>query len=622
MEPGLRDRLAEVATWEDLASLVGTLPETEFDLRTREQIHRTLVRLPGQPRCPIAFLGNVTLDTLARHTAALGTLRGLWVGSYVGGFGQHFQEVLDPHSGLAEFQPQVVFLCLSLAELAPQVSNSFLDLGAEQRQHERERILDEIGSWAEAARASTDATIVIANFPRPERPQAGIADLALDYGETEFYAELNLGLLRRFKEDRRVHVLDLDAVVSRVGSSRSQNPRLYYMAKIPWTDEFQGELASELLRYAAAAQGHTRKCLVLDLDNTLWSGVLGEEGVWGIQVGAGTPAGQAHAAFQRAARALRARGIVLAVASKNNPEDVEEVFQTRDDMPLAWDDLAVKAVNWDSKDANLRAIAETLNIGVDSLMFIDDNPAECELIRQILPEVRTVRFPEDPSQAARLLAELPDFEKLAVTAEDTAKLVQYQQNAERQQMLRKATDLTGYLESLQTRVTLWDAAEEHLPRVHQLFLKTNQFNLTTQRYSMADVEEFAGSGEYRLRVGGVADRFGDMGLVVVYLLRLAPPEAVLESFLMSCRAMGRGIETAVMNDLKTQLTGDGRIQTLRGRFLPTAKNKPVADYYERQGFTLESEGPDGERLYVLQLDQAEALPCPGITVEWPVSSHA
>jgi FkbH-like protein len=453
------------------------------------------------------------------------------------------------------------------------------------------------------------ATLLIANFPLPSQPAFGIADLNAEYGETEFHLDLNLDLLRRFKGLPRVQVFDAERLASRFGKERLVDRRMYYLAKMEWSPAFLGCVAGELVRHARAAQGRTRKCLVLDLDNTLWGGVVGEDGPAGVKIGPGDPEGEAFLDLQHRLKALQAQGVLLAVCSKNNPGDVHELFESRPEMPLKLSDFAAVEVSWEPKHEGLKKIAAALNLGTDSLVFMDDNPAETSLIAQMLPEVKTVLLPPDPAEYAAFVERLTDFERTAVLEEDARKTSQYRENRQRQELQAAAGDLATYLASLRTELAIGRARRDDLPRVHQLFTKTNQFNLTTQRYTPAEVERFIGSPICELWVARARDRFGELGTIGAILLKRDGRVVYVDSFLMSCRAMGRGIETALMNHLKHRLLDEPGHLELRGRYLPTAKNKPVETFYEDQGFRLLEHRESGEKLYILRRPEARLKPC-------------
>jgi FkbH-like protein len=576
-------------------------------------VSRQLEKLRQGADLRIAYLGSHTIEPLPQYVSVAAAGRGLLVAGHVGDFNQYYQEILGD-SAVKAFDPQLIFLALSLRELAPQVYYDFANLSAADKQAARESIVGHVVDWVDQAIKASNASLLIANFVAPATRQAGIADLHQAEGETAFYLRLNLELLERLAGNPRAYLLDLDGVVGRYGKDRAFSPTLYHLARMPWQEGLLPHLADELLRYAQAHLGRTRKCLVLDLDNTIWGGVLGEEGPEGIEVGPGAAMAEAFLDFQRTIAMLKGRGVMLAIASKNNEEDVREAFRLRREMPLKLEDFSAVRINWQNKHENLLAIAEELNIGVDSLVFVDDNPAECTLIEEMLPAVRVVSLPGDPADYAATLLELMEFEKLSITAEDRAKTRQYQEQRQRAEHARAVGDLDAYLASLQTEIRIRLAAEATRARVHQLFAKTNQFNVTTKRYSPADIDRFMADERFMLRTIEATDRFGPLGIIGVYLIDGSQDQARIDSFLMSCRAIGRGIETAVMNTIKEELLLDRRHAALLAEFIPTKKNAPARAFYESQGFTRIAEDESGRQSFELRADAARAIDCPHVAI--------
>lgn len=615
MDSDLKKAIKSVVSWADLQTMLARISREGLASRDFHLIHRALRRCEGKPDLRIAYLSNHTVEPLPNYVGVAAAFEGLRLESYVGPFDQPFQEILNPASGLLAFRPEVILLELSIRELAPRIHSQFLALSAEDRRKEKGEIVGAILDWVAMAREKTSATLLVSNFPRPVYSQAGIADSKTEYGEAEFYAELNLELLRALRDDTRAFLFDLEAPISRVGSLGSHDPKLYYMAKMQWDEVCGPHIAEEVVRYLKAIKGQTRKCLVLDLDNTLWGGIVGEDGPLGVKVGEGDPVAEAFLDFQTVIRALKDKGTILALCSKNNPEDALEVFEKRHEMALSIDDFSALRINWDPKPANIHSIAEELNIGVDSIVFIDDNPAECELVRQMLPEVKVIALPPDPSCYAGLLRRTLDFEKLSLTSEDREKALQYQQGAQRESLRSGIGDLDSFLEHLGTVVKLGSAEVHHIARVQQLFTKTNQFNATTIRYSLADVETFVADDRYDLGVMRVSDKFGDLGIVGIYLVERNGEVARIDSLIMSCRAMGRGVENVLMNHIKSETLGSGRVSVLEAEFIPTQKNKPVSSFFEQQGFAVVEERVEGGKRYRLEAGNWERVECPAITVQ-------
>jgi FkbH-like protein len=601
----------------DAAALRAALAPVDLDRLTANDysLLSRAIHAPGTlPDVKLAVLGNFTLDLLPRYLDVHLAREGLRAESYVGRFGQYVQEVLDDGSPLFQLQPDVVFLALSLRLLQPDRMAALSSMPADERRNFREEIVSHVESWAARAVERLPAMVLVGNFPAPVWPLAGVADTKAEYSEAELYLELNLELLRRFKGNPRVRVFDLERLASRYGKDRILDPKMFYLARMEWSPGFLPVVAGELVRQVKAIRGLGKKCLVLDLDGTLWGGVVGEEGPSGLKIGPGDPEGEAYLDFHHKLKALQDRGILLALCSKNNRADVVEVFESRPEIPLKLADFAAMEIGWEPKHEGLRKIAAALNLGTDSLVFLDDNPAEVSLIRQMMPEVEAVLLPPDPAEYAGLLERMDGFEKLEILEEDRRKAGQYRENRQRQELQATAGDLGSYLASLRTEVEIHLARREDLPRVHQLFTKTNQFNLTTERYSLAEVERFATSPACEMWVARAHDRFGDLGTIAVVLLKKVGRMATIDSFLLSCRAMGRGIETALMNHVKQRLVEDRGGLELRGRYLPTAKNKPVEHFYDEQGFRLLESSPSGERLFGLRRDETRIEPCDWIRV--------
>ena len=351
---------------------------------------------------------------------------------------------------------------------------------------------------------------------------------------------------------------------------------------------------------------------VLDLDNTLWGGVIGDDGPEGIILGEGTGTGEAHLALQRYARQLRERGVILAVCSKNDPAVAETVFRDHPEMLLKLTDIAAFVANWEDKAVNLKRIAEQLNIGIDSLVFVDDNPAERARIRQSLPMVAVPELPADAGQYARCLADAGYFESVAFTADDSRRGEQYSANASREALRESSQNMDDFLRGLDMSVTFGPFQTVDLARVAQLIGKTNQFNPTTRRYSLEDVARFAATDRYLTLQFRLVDRFGDNGLVSAMILRsdpLAPDLVEIDSWVMSCRVFGRQLEREAMN-IAVETARRMGVRAFRACYIPTSKNAVVSGLYSELGFTLVSgfAPHDGVTYWCLQLSDYVSHP--------------
>jgi len=622
-KPDVRALAEALAAAQTPGALRAALAHTELDKLTANEtsvLSRALHAWGAPPDVKIAYLGNFTLDLLPCAVDVACAKEGLRTASYVGPFGQYVQEVLDEGSTLVRWQPDFVFLALSLRLLRPDQVAAFSLLSTTERRELREEVAAHLESWATAALDRLPATLLLTNFAAPTFPLAGVADTKAEYGETELFLDLNLDLLRRFKGQPRVRLVDAERLTARFGKERVVDRKMFYLARMEWSPAFLPVVAGELVREVTAVKGLTRKCLVLDLDNTLWGGVVGEEGAAGVKVGHGDPEAEAFLDFQHRLKALQSQGVLLALCSKNNLADVVEVFETRPELPLQLADFAAREICWDPKHEGLRKIAAALNIGTDSLVFLDDNPAEVSLVAQMLPEVKAIVLPPDPAEYAGVLEKLTDFERPAVLAEDRGKTEQYRQNREREDFRLQAGagggggDLGGYLASLRTELEIRRARRDDLERIHQLFHKTNQFNVTSHRYSLADIERCVTGHQCELWMARARDRFGDLGTIAVVLLKQDGRSLLVDSLLMSCRAMGRGIETALFNHIKTRLLEHRGLLEVRARYLPTARNKPVENLFESHGFRVTETRSQGEKLYALGRGDARLESCDWIHV--------
>ncbi len=434
----------------------------------------------------------------------------------------------------------------------------------------------------------------------------------------------DVAVVRQANATLRAHLpagaflVDLEQVSGAMGRERFYDPRRYHWTKQPFSDPGACRLAEHLWAALRALHTGPKKVLVLDLDNTLWGGIVGEAGPLGIALGDG-PDGEAHRAFQFHVKRLAQRGVLLAVASKNNPDDAREPFRSNPDMALGLGDFAAFEAGWDPKPAMLRRIAATLGLGLDSFVFFDDDPAEREQIRQTLPEVEVVEVPADPAEYVRALQAGLYFEAAALTREDAERAEQYQHERQRREAQQAFASTDDYLRSLDMRAEAGAVDEAAFPRCAQLIAKTNQFNLTTRRHGVEEIRRLValpGAVALTLRV---ADRFGDHGLVSVLIAvpegegeapaePPAPhgPRALrVDTWLMSCRVIGRTVEEFMFNTLlaRARELGYGRIL---GEYIPTAKNAPVRDLYDRLGFARQTEAPDGSVAYTL--DVAAARP--------------
>jgi FkbH-like protein len=589
-------RLGAASAWPEFCALarsrIDALETRSLDRKSQKLIPEPPAGLATRP-IRLAVLASSTVDHLLPAIRVGGLRRDLYVRTHTPDYGQYTQALMDPRSSLHAFEPDAVLFALDAHHLLASI-----EIG--QDAAEVERRLAQVGSdlaaqWARA-RQVFRCQIIQQTLMPVFAPLLGSNEHRLPGSRLAAVQRFN-ALLRNLADAEGVDLLALDSCVAAQGLNAWHDPALWHRAKQevhPLSAPYYGDLVGRLL---ASAQGKSSKALVLDLDNTLWGGVIGDDGLAGITLGQGSALGEAFVAFQQYARDLSRRGVILAVCSKNDEANALEPFEKHPDMVLKRSDIACFVANWTDKAANLRQIAATLNIGLDSLVFADDNPAERAIVRRELPMVSVPELPEDPTLYPATLADAGYFESLHLTQEDFGRAGQYQANAQRGSLLASATDLDGYLRSLEMRA-LWSRFDKvGQVRIVQLINKTNQFNLTTRRVADEEIAALIEDDRALTLQIRLTDTFGDNGIIAIVAGSFVPGtrDIRLDTWLMSCRVLGRGMEEETLNLVAEQATALGA-ERLIGVYRPTAKNGMVRDHYSRLGFTLE--GDD----WVLPLD--------------------
>jgi FkbH-like protein len=436
----------------------------------------------------------------------------------------------------------------------------------------------------------------------PEVDPFGRLSAAFPGGRTRILQRLNLELWDAAQK-AGASVLDVEQLAAVVGKRNWSDPAMWIAAKQYPSPDAAPLLTRNLAALVRALCGLTSKCAVLDLDGTMWGGIIGEDGLNGIRLG-GDAEGEAYTAFQKYLLGLKRRGIPLAVCSKNNEEDARSVFRQHPESVLKEEDFAVFLANWEPKPDNLRHIAATLNIGVDTLVFLDDNPVERSLVRKELPEVEVPELPEDPARYAEVLHGTYLFESLSLTDEDRRRADTYRENAQRTELAASSTNLDDYLASLRMKVELRPFDEPNLPRIVQLINKTNQFNLTTRRTSASEVMAWMKDPACYTQFMRLQDRFGDSGITGILVAFREGDTLRIDTWLMSCRVLGRRIENLMLASVMRHARQTG-VAAVTGEYQPTAKNGQVADLFDRFGFQRVEQREDGGRLYKVAVPAAE-----------------
>ena len=422
-----------------------------------------------------------------------------------------------------------------------------------------------------------------------------------DYQLLSAIAEYNNVLYAAEASHSNVKVIDITEFTRKYSASELFDWKFYFISQMGMNPKLNKDFKAWWDKKMNSISLKRKKCLVLDLDNTLWGGVLGEEGIEGIKIGGDYP-GKAFLYWQEALLELSKSGVILTVCSKNNEQDVLDAWEKNPFMVLNKEHFAAYRINWTDKATNIKELAQELNIGLDSFVFVDDNPTERELIKQMLPMVEVPEFPAQPYELMPFFKQLVEdyFKVYSVTDEDKKKTEQYKQNAARAQAQAFFADFDSFLESLDIQITIESANEFNIQRIAQMTQKTNQFNLTTHRYTDADVRGFVESG-WKVWCISVADKFGDNGITGAIMVK---PDGEIDTFLLSCRILGKGIEFAFAKKVMSMLAVSG-VEVLIAKYLPTVKNAQVKDFYEKCGFTCVKENEEGRKDYIIDMKSAD-----------------
>ncbi len=535
----------------------------------------------------IAMLGNCTTEYVGKGLQEAASMHDITAEVYNAPYNQYVQEILKSDSGLYRSAPELIILWLEGRILFPQWYDlNLLVEGKEKKIQFVNSMLESVVSLVEAIRSKCGAKILVHNFKLPCFSPLGILDNKFRPGLKAMIAMLNT-LLEEWAQDKdSIFIFDYNSTCARFGLDKAMDKKIYYATKSPVSFPFIRLITAEYMRYILPIKSKNKKCLVLDLDNTLWGGIAGEDGLQDVVLDITGP-GRAYYDFQQSILNLYAKGILLAVNSKNNPEDALEIMEKHPHMLLRKKYFSVLKINWNNKAANLNEIAGELGIGIDSLVFIDDNPVEREFVKAMLPEVTVVEMPEDTARYSEVLEKLPEFELLSITEDDLRRNEMYKANIERQETLKSLNSMEEFLSSLGLEISVEAANSFTIPRISQLSLKTNQFNMTTKRYQTEDIERMAASEEYMVMSCSVRDKFGDNGISGICIAKLQSAEASIDTFLLSCRVLGLGIEYAFLSAIVENLHAKG-VTTIHARYVKTPKNSANEGFYRNAGFLADS----------------------------------
>ena len=532
------------------------------------------------PSVKVALLGDSATQLLATAIRGTGVLRGLNIELFEAEYNQVERQLMDPVSELYAFDAEYVVLFQSTHKLGEH--HSMLDAAAQ------EALADERLAFVEAVCGNprlAGKKVICFNYPEIDDAVFGNYADKVPSSLTWQVRKLNYGLMTLAQRMPNLYVCDVAALQNKVGRDVMFAPNVYTSTEMVLSVDVLPAVASRVLDIVCAVRGSMKKCLILDLDNTLWGGVVGDDGWEGLQLGHGLGIGKAYTELQMWVKKLRQRGIIICVCSKNDEDKAREPFEKHPDMVLRMDDIAVFMANWETKVDNIRAIQKVLNIGFDSMVFVDDNPFERAMVRENIVGIEVPEMPEDPAEWLEYMYGLTLFETASYSGADAERTRQYQAEARRVTLAKTFGSEADFLRSLDMKGTVSEFTAFNTPRVAQLSQRSNQFNLRTVRYTEADVAAMAADNQVVCMALTLEDRFGDNGMVAVVVMKPVDAESLfVETWLMSCRVLKRGMEDFTLNAMVAAAKERG-YKRIVGEYLPTAKNGMVADHYRKLGFT-------------------------------------
>lgn len=528
----------------------------------------------------VYFLRNYTLELIEPYVKYYLYKQQLRPQIAYSGYGTAQQEILQTNSPLHQFEPDVIVLTLMLELLDPTFGKAGWTCG--KAKQTMESVLTSLNE-------STKATVLVTSFLPPFYPRSGLL-VAAGTGDVEGQLyELNM-FLRSFVQRHapRFVLCDWERLLRIVGETEAIDYRYWYLAQSPFKQRFLHLYAREITRLVWLLKGKLKKCLTLDCDNTLWGGIVGEDGPEHLQLDQHEWPGKAYYDFQAGVLDLIDRGVLIALCSKNNEEDVWAVLDKHPYCLLKRSHLAGWKVNWENKAKNLQSLASELGLGLDSFVHVDDDPRECDLIATALPEVTVLHVPSQLYDLPRILFRDGLFDRLTITSEDANRTKLYQAEREREQHRTQFTGVDDYLASLEIVARVRPAASREVARIAQLTQRTNQFNLTVRRYTEQDIVGLMNHPEKAIFTLGTSDRFGDLGLTGVLIAENQGKTGWIDTYLLSCRALGRGLERAFMAHCMTLLEQRWKVEHWVAPYVPTAKNAQVMGFLEDFGFAKDS----------------------------------
>ena len=553
-------------------------------MKSFSELKRNLKKdFSAMPVKKVAVLGDTSTQLLVQAIKGIGYDEGINLEIFEAEYDQIDHEIFDSGSELYLSNPDYVIIFQSSLKLL----NRYNKLPDEQKKSFAAETLAHINELLSIINSRISARIIFFNFAEINDNVFGNFANKLDFSFIYNLRKINLGLMDMCRELKYLFINDMNLLQSNYGYDRSFDAKLYVTADMVISLDFIPYAAKSIVDIILSLSGKVKKCIILDLDNTMWGGIIGDDGVENIQIG-DLGIGKAFTQLQYWVKQLKQRGIILAVSSKNDHDVAKGAFDNHPDMVLKYEDFAVFKANWNNKAENIKAIQEFLNIGFDSMVFLDDNPFERNLVKSFIPELTVPDLPEDPAEYLVYLSKLNLFETSSYSEEDSGRSDQYRVEFQRSQVKEAFTNEDEYLTSLEMTSEFKPFDDYSIPRVSQLTQRSNQFNLRTQRYSENDIKVITASDEYLTFSFTLEDKFGHYGLISLIILRKENDSLFIDTWIMSCRVLKRTMENFVLNSIVNAAKSKG-FSKLIGEFIPTAKNKMVKDHYQELGFS-EKEG--------------------------------
>jgi FkbH-like protein len=560
------------------------------------------------PKLRFLILRSVTIEPIAPYLRYMSYQLGYRPIINFGSFDNIVEEAIGSDSLVVDNDADIILIFTPIFVLNTLLDIRFYTLSEDQVNSELENILNILQIIISGVRSKSDATIMWHSLELPLYASRGIQDDQLKWGQSAIVSKINDGMRLILLDIGNAYFINMQVCLSRLGASNFYDIRYWYLASAPYSIQALKEIANEDFKYIRALKGINSKCLVLDCDNTLWGGVLGEDGIEGIKLGADN-SGQAFVDFQNEILSLHSRGIIIALCSKNNENDVIEVFDKHPDMMIKREHISGWKINWGDKVSNICELAMDLNISIDSMVFVDDSDFEVNLVKQQLPEIRVLQLPiNNPAEYRWILASCGWFDTPILTREDINRGAFYSQEKKRREFKKNLYDLETYCKSLIMKLTIGYSDDSTVSRIAQQTNKTNQFNLTTNKYSESDIYKFTKSHVHDVIWLKVSDKYGDMGIVGSCIIFYDNKRAIIDTFLISCRALGRGIEKRFLSEVMHIVSKRG-VKYIYGQYVPSKKNMQTSKFYLNQKFKLMSlKGCKGEWYLYNLYDKIDRLP--------------